>query len=271
MTFATALFAALLSASSSDEGPAHDVAATEEGAPAQSPAAHPATLSTVAEGRWELRGGLGIQHATIPRQHAFTPSLMPALALSVNWGVSDRLQVLMIPTPAFAYRLGERGELEWVPWGGMTEWGVGYSPQRGVFFGYGLGVGLGLRSWLDDGRSVIVTGGTTAAGHAGQLGVGLPLTWRASVAVGGSLLLREGVTLHLAASVSGDYLVDGLPRGQKTAYAFGSVQQLAFRRLPLVQVQLSPSWTFDVHISLFYDATERQLTDEYLVGFSWTS
>ncbi len=58
----------------------------------------------------------------------------------------------------------------------------------------------------------------------------------------------------------------GRPRGARPQVSLGSVQYVGLRRLPLVQVELGPAWTFDVYASIAYGLRDRHIADEYVLG-----
>ena len=66
-----------------------------------------------------------------------------ALALGFDFGITERLRWIA-PLPLFAYRIGDRGrgKFELMPWGGVTNVGIGWNGIDGTVFSYGLGVGF---------------------------------------------------------------------------------------------------------------------------------
>src|SRR5262249_30998961 len=153
--------------------------------------------------------------------------------LALYWGITDRLQ-LQLPSPALAYRFGDAPGIEWVPWGGMTSWGLAGSNVGTADGGaqwalqYRLGAGLDTRFTVGSTASLIV-GLSTASGivtiqkegQSGACASGCPIenphtspnTWAAVAKVGYSTTLGEVVTLNVGLSGSVNYLFDGKSPG----------------------------------------------------------
>ncbi len=251
--------------------------------------------STVPKHRLELRLGAGVTHsdslAAMRVPGWFDPYLgtstksfeyeyigreqltAPATQLSAILGLSDRLQV-SLPALAVAYRLGEVGATEWIPWAGALRWQL--TTQD---FSYQVGAGVDARHWLGLERSLnfglrTKSGGAVRFGQQQRLS---PDTWIAEVVVGYSHTLGERVTLNLCAAAALNVTYQGrLPRSgaaldeQGFGVALGSVLERGLRPLPLVSVQLTDELTVDLYASIRKKLLSGDFYETYQLGFSWT-
>jgi hypothetical protein len=106
---------------------------------------HRSDRTTLSAGTAEIALVLGSTH--------YSPSVLGVgtsegnfiWALSLSWGLTDRLQWPIL-TPAMSYRFGDRGGQEWILSGGILGWGGG-NPDG---FVYSPGVHLDFRHWLNE-------------------------------------------------------------------------------------------------------------------------
>jgi hypothetical protein len=228
-------------------------------------------------GHVEYQFALGVSHTTFD-QPGFRPSLTDSelvLPWSITWGVTDRLQ-WKLPTLAMAYRGGEHGEVEWMPWGGLLGWSIGYSSIEGTMFGGWLGLGFDMRIWLSPRSSLDFGIGLTTPfsthRHAvacedavcekepgKQPAFGLV---RNRMVIGYSRTIADAVTLGLAAGLSHNVLLD---RGSPEV-SFGSVLMRGMRHAPLVRVHLSDAVSIDGYASLGYSFGQKTRSESYLLG-----
>jgi hypothetical protein len=110
--------------------------ATKSGAP------RTLTLTTLPAHRQELTSSIGITHGSSPGAH-FGADDGVAFSLTAPRGLTDRWQ-WMLPTLGFAYRGGDHGGLEWIPWGGLVGMGLGGSSIEGFIFEAQPAAGLDL-------------------------------------------------------------------------------------------------------------------------------
>ena len=212
--------------------------------------------------------------------------------LVLHIALTDRLQW---PTlPALAYRFGDAGNVEWIPWLGMYNWGFEIPDDRVPvpFLDPGttditlpdfrlaafIGAGLGVRWWVTESSSVVFT---TESVSVARLSISEearipPTTWRQSVAAGYSITLpRSVVTLSFAVGVSGNFLYQGrLPKvhheGRRFDFAisFGSLQSMSLRRLPLAMIHLNDFLHIDIHAQLDYFTRTSTFQETYLLGLA---
>jgi len=182
---------------------------------------------------------------------------------SFSYGLTDRL-TWAVPVPALSYRFGTAGVFEVIPRGGLTA--IGYSSIE-HFVGT-LDGGVALRGWLSPALSVIASGAVdyefdTSTPH--YRGV---LTLHGDAGIAWEPI--PSVILHLGAGATVPHRVEDLMQTAplSTTFTFGAVQQLGYRALPLVQLQLSHALSLDGYASWAVDLNGN-LRDRYLAGFSY--
>lgn len=234
-----------------------------------------AIATTVPKGEFELRVETGVIHGDLGPSIFFGGGQGFTNSLAVNWGITDRLQ-WPIGLPTLAYRFGERGEVEWVPWGGISNWGFAGGSSGSVLL-YELATGLDTRLWFGQHRSLNTSLSTFSNLATIPLGGGTqqrvsPDTWAARFSVGYSHTLYQLVTFNLGLAWSQNYVYEGkFPgRGQDGGLiALGSVQAIGGRQLPLVEVHLARSFSLDGYASVGFDL-HGNVQDSYLGGLTWT-
>ena len=241
---------------------------------AETPDASVRSSSSVDDGDWSLQLAIGRTETTFLDSGVSlgSASQLDGLA-SLRYGLSDRL-TWSIPTLAFAYRLGDRGGTELIPYGGIVGWGLGGSSVEGMIAQIRLGAGATARFWLDRDTALNLGGsvGSTArwAQRPSEIeefdGTFGPTTWGAAASVG--LSHRFGrLTLNLAGRLSATPLVEGaFEASPATAVEVGSVQSVALRSLPLAEVRINDAVTVDLHGSLRFDLENDQRTETLLLG-----
>jgi hypothetical protein len=235
------------------------------------------TSSTAERGVVELRTGLGIQYSP-PLGLGFSgdgAERTPKLLLSAVWGITDRLQ-WAIGTGAFAYRFGQRGKTEWIPWGGLTQLTLGASSVESFLFQYELGLGINSRTWLSDSTSLILGASVHSGGRLSAIRTEHPTTWRGRFDLGIQLTAKQLVTFNLAAGIEGNVLYEGqLPTAEggspqlDLSVSIGAIQDLALRPLPLIQLHLSRWLTLDATAGLSIRVRDGALRDRYMAGLTF--
>lgn len=233
-----------------------------------------ATASTVEGGIVELREAIGVRY----RDFAYSGIGLAtgterslAFILTGVWGITDRLE-WAIGTGALAYRFGSRGRTEWIPWGGLTSWGLRYNADSGTTFSYGLGLGLDLRAWLTEGQSLYFGASVSSEGAKGVVDVS-PLTWHTRLAVGYGLTIRRLVSLNFSVAFDQNLLAAGKlaspgydsPELDWTL-RFGAVQSLGLRPLPLVQINVNRWLTIDGYVGVAVKLRDRSMQEHYMLG-----
>lgn len=228
-----------------------------------------ATASTVPEGKWDLRFALGLRSDPKPPEWPVGQGTAIALKIGLMYGITDRLQLLG-PTPAFAYRFGDQGAVEWIPWGGLTGWGVGYSNPEGVFGTYSFGLGVDTRWWLGDRQSFLFTWDVGARGYASRRRGFLPAIWPSTLTAGWLFTPAvDIVTIHVGAALTADVVDQGLPGFAQPTLRIGSVQALAYRPLPLFQLHVDAAWSLDGYFTAELALETGEITSEWLLGCTW--
>jgi hypothetical protein len=182
---------------------------------------------------------------------------------SFSYGITDRL-TWAVPVPAMSYRFGTAGQFEVIPRAGLTS--IGYSSIE-KFVGT-LDGGVAVRGWLSPALSLIASGAldyefdTSTPRYRGVL------TLHGDAGVAWEPIPK--VTLHAGAGVMVPHRA-GEPEGMdplSTTFSFGAVQQLGYRSLPLVQLQISHALSLDGYASWAVDLNGN-LRDRYLAGFTY--
>lgn len=180
-----------------------------------------------------------------------------------SYGITDRL-TWAVPAPAFSYRLGTAGVAEVIPRAGLTS--IGYSSIE-HFLGT-LDAGVAVRAWLSPAFSVIASGAVdyefdTSTPH--YRGV---LTLHGDAGIAWEPI--PSVLLHLGAGATVPHRALDLMLSEplSTTFSFGAVQQLGYRSLPLVQLQITHALSLDGYASWAVDL-HGNLRDRYLAGFSY--
>lgn len=217
-------------------------------------------------------------------------------------GLSDRFQ-WAVPTLGFAYRFGQPGGMELIPWGGIVSWSVDVSSVESVIFEAKLGAGTDARFWLGPRNSINLGAGLTSQyqkyfGHAGL--VVEPETWRLDTTVGYSHIFGDYLSVHpglrlsqnlthgdrheYSKSLDGsatfdrwfvDREIEWTPaslssRGRNGVLSIGSVQSFGMRSLPLIQLHLGDVWSLDLHANVSFSFVTRKVSESYMAGCTWT-
>jgi hypothetical protein len=217
--------------------------------------------------------------STSPTAPETVSRLEAAAIFGLRYRISDRI-TWSVPTLSFAYAGGSVGRREWIPWGGLTSWGAGFSSLGGFIAQGKLGAGIALREWLGSSTALNLTAGAsseftylsrpictqpTGAACSGWDG---PMTWVASASGGISHRLGQTITVNLGVGLArvvaaGDAMDVGAQR-----ISLGSVQDVGLRRLPTVEAQLNRNWTLDGYAAASYAPSANRIEQHYLVGFT---
>jgi hypothetical protein len=200
-------------------------------------------------------------------------TLEPTTLFSLRLRMGERV-LWSVPTLSFAYLGGVAREREWIPWGGLTGWSVGYSSIEKLIVDGDIGAGIGVREWASPATAINVTAAAASAFHyRGNAFCGAgedmcpswrgPRTWVTSATAGVSQQLGDSVSLNLGAGVSRELSGDGA-----TSVSFGSVQAIGLRQLPLLQAHLNRRWSIDGYAMASYDVTHDRYEQRYLLGFT---
>lgn len=240
----------------------------------------PVSASTVPDGMWEIAFALGVQHGVKAAGLQLGDDDQSDVGglFRVAHGFSDRLQ-WQLPLPAFAYRGGDAGGFEWIPWGGLLGFKVSGGTQAGVMTLGHVAAGVDLRWWMGSLASVQLTLGAasnfqTAEHHASRYAFG-PTTWQVGALLGYSYFAGEAVTLSIAAGYAQYVLFEGgLPQSREQwqpLLLLGSVQSVALRQLPLVRVHLGDVVSLDGYAALTFDFAHHSTEETYMLGatFIW--
>lgn len=235
---------------------------------------------------------LGVMHTEAQYSGVgFVQTRGAAFSFQALKGFSDRLQ-WAVATLGFAYRFGDAGDLEWIPWGGVISWGAGFSSVESFIFKARLGAGTDVRWWLNPSSSLNLSVGATSSLQKswGEFGQTIePETWRLSTALGYSHIVGENVSLHPAIRLGqnltrGDRWTDDgwseesihwtsasfNSRGRNAVLTIGSVQTFGLRSLPLVQIHLDDTWSVDLHAAVSYSFVTKKASETYMLGSTWT-
>ncbi len=255
----------------------------------------PVLMSTLPKGYGELKLALGLHYqdpesgtgprvvgvtASEPRVIAPLVGTMRGLAIDFHLiaGLTDRLQWKVL-TPAFAYRLGERGGTEWIPWGGVLGWGIAYSSAERLVASASVGGGLDGRQWLGSAQALNFSVGAQSSGlWTSQRAIPLN-TWSAAATIGYSHSLGELLTINVGAGVKQHLVHEGRLPGQGgaphgRAFSAGSVQTIGFRPLPLLQLHLDERFTIDGYAAMELQPestspggiSEWRLNESFMIG-----
>lgn len=183
-----------------------------------------------------------------------------ALVASFSWALTDRLQVSPF---SVAYRFGDHGGVEWVPYAGAFFGVFGFASTNNelsdFYLRFSVQAGLAGRFWVAKRHAINAT--VEAASFAligGQSAP--PRDWYGRAAVGYSgFFFSNRLSVNVGVAYN-QYLVLGRsgPRGFASAYSqprvsIGSVQSIGVRQLPLIGVQLTDWLTLEAHAAGFFD------------------
>lgn len=247
----------------------------------------PVTRSTVPGGMWEIQAALGVDHTTFSQSGLSSSEGEATLVmpLRVAVGLTDRLQWIL-PTFAVAYRGGEHGGVEWIPWGGLMSWSLGYTPIEGTIVDGRLGLGFDLRTWLSPRSSLDFGIGLSTPFSSfrraacedrdceGEPGVQPPFQLvRNRMGVGYSGTIADTVTLGIGAGLAHNVLyARGAPEGaaeHDVEVSIGSVLMRGMRPLPLARVHLGDVFSIDGYASVGYRFGQQTRTESYMIGATW--
>jgi hypothetical protein len=245
----------------------------------------PALLSSARGGSLSGRLAAGVSRSESPAgpDLSFTRNLF-YLRASLEWGITDRLQLNLLE-PGVSYRLGQAGNLEWVPHLSMTPLSVsGGSAGTGSWtsFRYALSADLVGRKWFSSEGALnaqITAFSTGVLGSASPFAVessdrGEPLVhgpnhWRVAGSAGWSQNFGA-LTLNLGIAAS-DIFAFGATRGyadHEARLSFGSVQSIGGRPLSLLEFHLSPSLSLELHAWTSVGASSGAVDSTVLAGIS---
>ena len=231
---------------------------------------NPMTLSTVKSGVFELRLAAGVAHGQLDIGPSIGTDESVQISFGGSFGISDRWQWHAL-TGAFAYRGGERGGIEWIPWGGLTRWGLGFSSVDGFILNGQVGAGLDMRFWLGPNNSLVTTSGLR-----------MELDWAEKGSRNGAQNLDSSVALGYTHTIGGVVTVglgaqyvhrvwdqyDDQAPSSDARLRFGSVLELGLRPLPLIRIHLGDSFALDGYTTVEWDPQQGRLRDSYLAGFA---
>jgi hypothetical protein len=186
--------------------------------------------------------------------------------VSAVWGITDRLE-WYVGMPAFAYRFGDRGGIELIPYGGIINWGP-QTNSNGFGLNYQMAAGLDTHFWLGNTRFIGVDvstfSNTATIPVSGQISGSSPDTWAGSGAVSFSQRLKDIVTLSIGLSYTENYLFDGGLPGPNSnlELGLGSVSH------PLVSVRVLRRMSLDGYATLYFD-THGDVQESYLLGVTF--
>jgi hypothetical protein len=234
-----------------------------------------ATLSTLPAGTHAVRLSVSAGYGQVPQESAYPYPVAYAspVGLSTGYevGLTDRLELAVgglpaltlsapvrlhygIPTPSLAFRLGEAGRTEWVPY-------VSGSVHPS-FTAFGVGAGLRTRWWLSDSSSVHVAASVShtffTPGYTTPEGIPVQprLNPVPSVGAAYSVTLGEVVTLAVGFSAWTTFSESLVPLPDGTYYwvpdvrvgmNIGGGQGSSF---PLLTIHLNEVWNLTGSASL---------------------
>jgi hypothetical protein len=249
----------------------------------------PVTLSSPPRNYSDLSLAVGVRHGELSSGFTLSGDRSLVVDFTGAYGITDRWMWIG-PSPTFAYRGGEHGGLEWLPWLGMPDMGIGYSSIEGFIFEGSPAAGFDLRRWLTARSSLdfgvsfyshllyrsreLDEGVAAPAGRDGDH-FEEPDTWRNAVSLGYTHTLGDTVTLHVAASFGQNLLWQGaLPDyGAKSeqhamAISLGGVQTMGLRPLPLVRVHINDRWSLNFNAAVTYRLDTGRAHETYTAGFT---
>lgn len=221
----------------------------------------------------EVRVAVGLVSGAYSSSLTFGNEGSAGLLFSFNWAPTDRLQLSPLTV---AYRFGEHGGAEWVPYAGVQATGFGVGNLEN-YFSFNLQAGVGARFWVKRRHAINATLGGSSIGFYSSLQPNQdPTNWYARASVGYSgFFLSDRMSINVGVSYGQYALLNGSgPRGigsqfSRPQIAIGSVQSLGLRQLPLVGAQLTNWLTLEAHAALIVDPY-GSLGASLLVGAAFT-
>ena len=231
-----------------------------------------ALATSVPRGRVELGFAAGLAHSSIDQPGIHVGSGNLGLGLDATWGITDRLEWPIL-TPALAYRFGEPGGMELVLAGGLASWSFGGPSSGDTSFSYAPEFAAEGRVWLGPRGSLNFGLSGTSFGELGSQHQ-RPTTWQAKLTMGFTWTLADAVTLNVGLSyrqrvLQEGQLVGASPADRDGAIGLGSVQDFGWRRLPLVQVHVTPRLSLDGYAGYEWSLSSGAFSDTYLGGLTW--
>jgi Caspase domain len=189
-------------------------------------------------------------------------------ALAFNYGITDRLT---IGAPLnLSYRFGRDGNFEAIPHLGS---GVAYSTSGGLLGD--LDAGVDFRIWTARSQSILLglNGYYNTFVRTSTTQTGIDRSFEQEASVGYWWTIADIVTLHLAVDASVEEPLSHPPAQPPAStdleLRVGSLQTLASRHLPLIQVHVLRQLSLDFDTTWAFDLTTGAFRDEYLGGFTW--
>ena len=156
---------------------------------------------------------------------------------------------------------------------GFTAFGADLRYRQSARHAFNLSLAeLGGFTWTESGRYCSV-----GVPHACQQFADhrqLPTTWATQFTLGLSESVPGSVTFSLGAGVAANLLVDGEflaghAAERNVVFAFGSIQRLGLRTLPLIHVLVTPHLGIDAYAVGAYVRSQGGWVETYMAGMSY--
>lgn len=207
----------------------------------------PLRLRATADRGFELRLGAGIGSDVRSNATPYIDGYLDAVL-----GVTDRLQ-LSLADFAIAYRFGEAGKTEWVPYAGFAS---ARMQQGRPQLSFALKTGLDSRIWLRN-WSLFATGISVANANN---------EWNAGLYAGVMFQLADRVVLNLGVSEKRLWAAGATPGDE---IVVGSVITGGGRRQPLLGVRLTDTVWLELHGMTAVNAQTGAVNASAMAGIAW--
>jgi hypothetical protein len=193
--------------------------------------------------------------------------------LAANYGITDRFAIgATLDDPlSLSYRFGKEGGFEAIP--RLVLGGIGYSDAAGL--SGGLDAAVIFRVWTARNQSIVtgVNGSYDTFVRTSSRQTGIDRSFGQEASLGYWWNIGDVVTLHLAVDAVVDEPVSH-PVGQPPGSPYldlrvGSLQSLASRTLPLVEIHLLRQLSLDLNATCGFNLTTGAFHDQFLGGFTW--
>lgn len=178
---------------------------------------------------------------------------------------------------ALVFDAEQEPRFNWFVWGGAPVLGVTHTDKLGVTLASFAALGADVR--LRQSGQLTFNGSLAALGALAWSRAHFqgPTTWTTQLTLGFSEAIPDAVTFNLGVGFGVNPLNAGQFGGARfdsfernVTLAFGSVQRVGLRPLPLIHVPVSDAWALDAHAVVAYQPALKGWVETYTAAVSFT-